>query len=178
MQAAVKNVESYLRKKSQNFPTGKAEALFASEHRREIDSSRELDDTECANYQPFIEVLCWIMELGCVDICTEVAMMALCLVLPRAGHLDQLYHMLKYLKIHQNTEMVFDNSVPVVDKLLFVKMDWSNMEYAGGDAKLTEVLLSNMTQALKEGSTMRIYIDINYAGDSVTRQSHTVEILL
>lgn len=55
------------------------------------------------------------MELGHVDICTEVSTMLSCLALPRAGHLEQLYHMFKYLKIHYNTKLVFDHSVPVVE---------------------------------------------------------------
>ena len=73
-------------------------------------------------------------------------MMSSCLVLPRAGHLEQLYHMFKYLKIHHNTEMVFDHSVSVVEQEMFEKVDWSNTAHASGIAKLTDVLPSNMPQ--------------------------------
>ena len=62
------------------------------------------------------------MELGRVDICTEDLMMSSCLALPRAGNCEQLYHMFKYLKIHHNTEIVFDHSVPVIEHKKFEKM--------------------------------------------------------
>lgn len=34
----------------------------------------------------------------------------------RAGHLEQLNHMFKYLKIRHNTEMVVNHSVPVIER--------------------------------------------------------------
>ena len=47
------------------------------------------------------------------------------------------------------------------------------MVYASGDAKLTEVLLSNMPQVRGEGFIIHAYIDSNHAGDSLIRQSYT-----
>ena len=88
------------------FPTGKAEAPFTSEYLPEIDFTRELDAIECAYYQSLIVVFRWIVELGRVDIYIEVSIISSCLALPRAGHLEQLYH---------NTEIVFDPSVPIIN---------------------------------------------------------------
>ena len=53
----------------------------------EIDVSPELNATDAAYYQSLIGVVRWTVELGRVDICTEVLMLSSCLVLPREGHL-------------------------------------------------------------------------------------------
>ena len=134
---------------------------------------RELGATECAYYQLLIGVLLQIVELGRVDIYIEVSMMSLCLAFPRAGHLEQLYHIFKYLKIHHNAEIILDHSVPVVDHEKFEKMDWSNTVYASGDKKLFEMLPSNIPRARGEGFTMHAYVDSNNSGDLFTRRSHT-----
>ena len=57
----------------------------------------------------------WIAELGHVDICLEVSMMSLHLVLPRTGHLDQVFQIFVYLKKYHNTKLVYDPSDPVVN---------------------------------------------------------------
>ena len=70
-----------------------------------------------------------MVELGCVDICLEVSMMSSHLVLPREGHLEQLYHIFAYLKKYHNSEMVFDPSDPVIDEDLFRWQDWTTSEF-------------------------------------------------
>ena len=38
------------------------------------------------------------------------------LVMPREGHLDQVLHILAYLRKYHNTELVYDPSDPVVEQ--------------------------------------------------------------
>ena len=90
------------------------------------------------------------------------------LALPRTGHLEQLYHIFKYLKIYHNTEMVFDPRVPVIDSEAFLKLNWPNMVHASGNAELTDVLLLNMPRTRKESFTIHAFVDSNHAGDYVT----------
>ena len=63
---------------------------MSNEYRAEIDISPELDATDAANYQSLIGILQWMVELGRVDITTEVSMLSSCLALPREGHLKQV----------------------------------------------------------------------------------------
>ncbi len=59
----------------------------------------------------------------------EVSMMSSHLVLPRVGHLKEVFHMFAYLKAHSNTELVFD-PIPVdFDRNLFERKDWSYSPY-------------------------------------------------
>jgi hypothetical protein len=53
-----------------------------------------------------------------------VSMMSLHLALPREGHLKEIYHIFGYLKVHSNTEMVFDLTPPVINMNLFEQQDW------------------------------------------------------
>ena len=55
---------------------------MSNDYRPEIDVSPELDATDAAYYQSLIGILQWMVELGRVDICTEVSMLSSCLALP------------------------------------------------------------------------------------------------
>ena len=59
----------------------------------ELDISPELLPDEAAYYQSLIGILRWIVELGRIDITGEVSKMSSHVVMPREGHLINLYHM-------------------------------------------------------------------------------------
>lgn len=61
-------------------------------------------------------------KLGRVDICTEVSMMSSHLVLPREGHLMELFRVFEYLKKHHNDEMPFDSTLPNVQRESFLAL--------------------------------------------------------
>jgi hypothetical protein len=60
--------------------------------------------------------------------------------MPREGHLKQVFHILAYLKGKNNTEMIFDPSIPEIDGSLSPKEDWSSSVYATSDCELKEVV--------------------------------------
>ena len=64
----------------------------------EIDVSPELNTIDASYYQSLIRVVRFMLELGRVDICTEVLMLSLYLALPREGHLLQIVRMFSYLE--------------------------------------------------------------------------------
>ena len=94
---------------------------MTTDYQAEIDVSPELNATDAAYYQSLIGVVRWMVELGRVDICTEVLMLSSCLALPREGHQLQLFRMFSYLEKQHNCEMVFDHTVPDIDKADFLK---------------------------------------------------------
>ena len=55
------------------------------------------------------------MELGRIDIITEVSMLASQLELPWKGHLEAVFHIFGCLKGHQNARMAFDPTYPTPD---------------------------------------------------------------
>ena len=75
VQDAVNNVEQYLKSKGKKL-LAKAPAPMTNGYRPEIDILEELPDDEASYYHSLIGVLRWILELGRVDINTEVSMMS------------------------------------------------------------------------------------------------------
>eukprot|EP00957_Ditylum_brightwellii_P027061 2045980-Ditylum_brightwellii.AAC.1 len=61
---------------------------YPKDYRPELDSSPELGATDVSYYHSCIGVLRWIMELGQVDIITELLLLSSHLALPRKGHLE------------------------------------------------------------------------------------------
>ena len=122
VQAAVKNVETYLLSKGKKFPS-KADTPIRTVYRPELDVTPELNASNASYYQSLIGILRWIVELGRADICLEVSMMSSHVALPREGHLEQVLHIFAHLKKYHNTEMVFDPSEPVIDESQFEAKD-------------------------------------------------------
>jgi hypothetical protein len=100
VQEAVKNVESHLLTEynGRKLPR-KANTLFQRDYRPELDTSPELDPKTATYYQSQIGVLRWAVELGRINIMTEVSMLSAHLALPRDGHLEAIYIIYAYLKI-------------------------------------------------------------------------------
>ena len=76
------------------------------------------------------------------------------LVIPREGHLEELIHIFTYLRKHMNTEMVFDPSVPNIDKNYFQLQDWIYSIYYSPGETLEEALPPNMPKPLVTSFTI------------------------
>ena len=169
VQAAVKNVETYLKSRGSKL-AATAKTPLPTSYRPEADLTPELNAADAAYYQSLIGVLRWMVELGRVDICLEVSMMSSHLALPREGHLSQLFHIFAHLKKHHNAEMVFDPSDPLIDESDFARRDWTTSEFG---LKMKEEVPPNMPQARGLGFIIRAFVDADHAGDNVTRRSRT-----
>ena len=91
IQEAVKNVKNYLSKWNKTL-TKRVKAPLTRDYHPEVNLSTELNTEDAAYFQSLIGILHWIIELGRVDVCCEVSMLLSCLVLPREGHLQALFH--------------------------------------------------------------------------------------
>ena len=99
VQEACKNVRNHLKLRNgehklqdcQYFLSKKIPAPMTTDYCVEIDVSLELNTVDAAYYQSLIGVVKWMVELGRVDICTEVLMLSSWLALPREGNLLQLF---------------------------------------------------------------------------------------
>ena len=56
-------------------------------------------------------------------------MMSYHIALQRIGHLKSLFHMFSYLNNNQNSEMLFDTTVPDFDMYDFQRVDWGLITY-------------------------------------------------
>ena len=67
----------------------------------------------------------WTVELGRVDIATEVSLHSSHLALPREGHLLTALHVMGYLCLKHNSRLIFDPTYPIIDESRFPRHDWT-----------------------------------------------------
>ena len=167
IQEAVRNVEELLEKKGLSLKK-RAAAPFPSGYEAEIDISPELNADDATLYQSLIGVLRWALELGRVDIMTELGILSSYLAMPREGHLEALWHMFAYLKNKHNSRMIFDPTYPKIDETTFHECDWKNFY---GDVK--EAIPPNAPEPRGKEVDLRLFVDSSHADDKATRRSRT-----
>ena len=169
VQEAVRNAETYL---GMNFGGRKlakrASAPWPHDYVSELDVSSELDATLASYYQSQIGILHWMIELGRVDIITEVSKLASHMALPRDGHLEAVFHIYAYLKLKHNARMVFDPCYPKIDMADFKECDWRSFY---GNVK--EAIPVNMPEPRGKEVDLRLFVDSDHAGDKRARRSRT-----
>jgi hypothetical protein len=82
----------------------------------ELDTTPELSAVDATFYQSQVGVLRWCVELGRVDIITEVSELASFLAMPRQGHLEAIFHLFNYLEKKHNARIVFDPRIFTLEK--------------------------------------------------------------
>jgi hypothetical protein len=151
-----------------------AKSPMSVSYRPELDVSPELSAEDANNYQSLIGVLRWAVEIGRVDITTEVSMLAAHMALPRSGHLDAALRIFAYLKQKHNSRLVFDPTYSQVDETEFnLCADWSS-QYE--DVK--EAIAPNAPPPRGKAIMMQMYVDADHAGDQVTRRSRSGFIIM
>jgi len=169
VQEAVRNVKEYLGREYDGRTLLKsAPTAFVKDYRPELDISEELGSDEASYYQSQIGILRWMVELGRVDIITEVSMLASQMAMPRRGHLETIFRIYAYLDKKHNSTMVFDPSYPEIDHRSFKDCEWKNFY---GDVK--EAIPTNAPTARGKEVDVRLFCDSDHAGDRLTRRSRT-----
>ena len=163
---AVRNVETWLDLRGRSLKS-KAASVLPLNYTPELDCTPLLTKDDIASYYPqLIGITRWMVELGRIDICTEVSVMSSYAAAPRVGHLEAMFHMFAYLKSHNRSKMVFDSTyVPMQEQ---PKPDWTKFY---GDVK--EELPPDMPQPRGKPVQMTTYEDSDHAGDKLNRRSRT-----
>jgi hypothetical protein len=157
-----------MRDKGYKLPS-KASTPMGTSYRPELDVSPVLD-AEIANYyQSLIGVLRWTVEIGRIDITTEVSMLAAHMAMPRQGHLYAVFRVFAYLKQKHNSRLVYDPTYPKIDHSKFKdNEDWRSFY---GDVK--EAVPPNAPAPRGCPVVMRCYVDSDHAGNQLTRRSRS-----
>jgi hypothetical protein len=166
---AVKNVERHLEKEYCAKLPKRVSGPFPTDYRPELDITPELTGDEVSYFYSQIGVLRWIVELGRIDIVTEVSSLASCLALPRKGHLEAVFHLYAYLKKKPNGTIVLDPTYPEINLSAFNDgAKWNNFY---GDVK--EAKPVNMPKPLGKPVVIRLFVDSDHAADKLHRRSRT-----
>ena len=105
---------------------------FPTDYDPGLDTIAELDEELVTYYQSQIGILCWIVELGRIDIATQVSLLASHVALPRKGHLQTVFHIYANLKKRHSSRLALDPSYPEIDMRVFHQADWTDFY---GDVK-------------------------------------------
>jgi Reverse transcriptase (RNA-dependent DNA polymerase) len=166
---AVQNVEDWIAKEGYKQLPRKAKTPMVSSYKPELDVSTELDADKANYYQSLVGVLRWIIELGRLDITTEVSMLAAHMAAPREGHLQAVFQVFAYLKQKHNARLIYDPTYPTIDVSQFkLDEDWTAFY---GDMK--EAIPPNAPKPRGRGVVLRMFVDSDHAGNMITRRSRT-----
>ena len=165
---AVKNVKILLQAEGRGLKSNAQTPFSSTTYRPEVDTSEECSSEMSTRFQNLIGVLRRAVELGRLDIYTEVALLSQHLALPRDGHLEAVYHIFAYLMKHEASAIIFDSSDQEPADPQYHRPDWSSFY-----ENLEEELPPKMPEPLGKPVTMHVFVDANHAGNVVTRRSHT-----
>ena len=77
-------------------------------------------------YQTLIGMLRWMVEIGRLDIITELLMMASQMPMHREGQLEAVLHVFEFLYQRYNSRIAFDQNYPVIDMTYFKDCKWKD----------------------------------------------------
>ena len=172
IQEAIANLEKELMKRGLHLKR-KVNAPLSAGCRPEYDMSPECSEGDMKLYISLIGILRWMVETGQIDLTCEVSMMASYCMMPRKGHLEQIFHMFAYLKTHHNSRIVLDPTYPNIDPNQFLK---KNRKQFYGD--LVDEVPKNAPRSLGKEFIIRANVDASFAGDKLTRISRTGFIIM
>ena len=81
----------------------------------ELDISEKLNPEEANYYKSLIGIVRWMIELGRIDMVTEVLLLSSFLAIPRLGHLEAVFFIFAYLDNKHNARMIFDPTYPEIE---------------------------------------------------------------
>ena len=173
VQEAVRNCQSCLKA---NFPEDSdfariknAPNLFPLGYEPCMNISRMLTPEEASYFQTIIGVIRWMVELGRIDITTEVSQLSSFLAMSREGHLINTLHIMSHLRWKHNSRLVLDQSYPNIEMSAFKSNeDWKAFY---GDAK--EAKPPNAPKPLGKEVVLCMFVDLDHAGDKVDHRSRT-----
>ena len=167
VKAAVTNVEEELARYGKRLPP-KCVTPFSSGYAPWLEATPELKADGVQRFQELIGQLRWAVEIGRVDILLETSLLSSHLAMPRAGHLEQAFHIFGYLKTHPKRKIGFDPAHPDINENRFQQCDWAEFYR---DAR--EAIPNNMPAPRGKSMSTHCFVDANHAGDTETRRSQT-----
>ena len=105
-----------------------------------------------------------MVNIGRVDIVTEISMMISHHYYPREGHFETVLHMMGYLKGRHNSRLAIDPNYPTVNEDIFKAQDWSP-QYR----EIKEAIPINAPPPRGKEVVLRMIVDSDHTGDETDR---------
>ncbi len=82
------------------------------------------------------------------------------LACPHKGHLENALHVMGYLQLKHNSQLIFDSTNPDIDKTAFLFFEWT--EFYGGVEKAIPL---DMPPPLGKDVDLHMMVDSDHAGE-------------
>ena len=145
---------------------GKAYCPYEAGYHPEMDVMPELNEAGVAKFQGFISTFQWMIELGQVNILTEVSQLSSFQAMPWEGHLEACYSIFAFLHKHPTMSLIFHPSCINISQDRFKSQDWMDF-YGDGVEEPPPDTLEPLGEAIK----VTAFIDSDHVGNLVTQQS-------
>ncbi len=175
VKAAIQVVQDLLAEDGQELKGGHGEHTgpMPISYQPELDTTPMCDEDHSSRYRQIIGILRWAIELGRIDIPTEVAMLSQYQASPREGHLEALYWIVNYLSRFPMQRLILNHTQPNIDESVFTNGDWSDFY-----GNIVEEDPPNMPVPLGNSVIMSCFVDADHGGNKVMRRSHTGIVIL
>ncbi len=110
----------------------------------------------------------WIIDLGRIEILTEVFLLPSHMVLSCQGYLKTAVQVMLYFLLHHNSNLCMDPTCPDIDSTQFLVYDWS--EFYGG---VENPIPPNAPKAIGKVLDLHMFVDSYHVRDNHTHRSCT-----
>jgi hypothetical protein len=141
---------------------------FVMGYEHELDKTPALDPDQASYFQSIIGMMQWMCEIGCIDIATEILLLSLHLAYPQEGHLYAALHVMGYIWLKYNSQLIFDPTYPHIDDSTFLHHDWEEFYRDVQDA-----IPTNAPPPLGKEVDLRMMVKSNHAGEKLMQRSQT-----
>ena len=136
---------------------------YPASYRPEVDVTPTLDEEMTNRFQQLIGILRWSIELGRIDILTEVSCLSQHLAEPREGHLIAVYKVFKYLSLRLKSSrgrIVFNGKSMIIDNVIF--NDFNRQEWKDFYHDAREEMPIKMPEPLGNPVQTLAYVAVSY----------------
>ena len=116
-------------------------------------------------------ILRWAVEIGRVDILTELSMLSLYQAAPREGHLERLINIFAFIKKKPKLTLYFDPTMPRLDAKMFNGSTSEKFREHYRDAK--EEVPMRIPKSRGRSIHMTAFVDASHGANKVNRRSYT-----
>ena len=98
-------------------------------YRPALNVSQLLKPKEAQEYQQFVGIAHWIIELGRVDIIYEVSLLSSHMAMPLNRHMEALMVIFVHLDKANGKTIIIDHMIPKFDILVEIETNWLKSIY-------------------------------------------------
>ena len=130
--------------------------------------TKQLSTELATYYQSQIGFLRWMVEMGRIDIATEVLLLASHVALLREGHLEAVFNTYAYLKHKHNSRLALGPKYSQIHMGDFRKVDWTDFY-----GEVREAIPDNAPEPRGKEVILRLFVDSDHANNKLWQRSRT-----